>query len=119
MYCAAHPGVEAPASCHVCHLRLCPACEAYDVDGAPACEPCGRAEDARSRALGTAAIALTAIAYLGTVALSVAFFKPRPIVGGVAALVTILTGRGLASLITLPAVTPKPSRPAPRAPDAH
>lgn len=108
--CAAHPDAAASVKCHVCDEPLCAACVAYDVDGDPACDACGRAEDARSRSLGTAMLALGAVGYLGALALGVALFKPRPFIGGVAALVAIAAGRALTFVFKLPTVVPRLKR---------
>jgi hypothetical protein len=84
---------------------MCDACAAWDVDGRVACEACGSAEGSRSRALGASLLAVTSAAYLATVALFVALGKPRPFVGGLAAVLAIVLGRSLRLVFRPRAVT--------------
>jgi hypothetical protein len=102
--CATHEGEAAEASCAVCARPLCGACIAYDVDGRPTCEACGRAEEDRGKSVGTTLLALTAVGYLATLALGLLAFRARPFVGGVAAIVGIAIGRALQLILKPPVV---------------
>ncbi|MBX3191422.1 MAG: hypothetical protein KF819_30785 [Labilithrix sp.] len=105
MECGDHPGVDVVSACGACKRGVCEACATYEIDGGPCCERCGRAEDERARSLGSALLALVGVGYLATLALGVAFFKARPFVGGVAAIVAIALGRALQLWIKPSAVT--------------
>lgn len=93
--CAAHPDVPARDSCTLCRRELCEGCLAYDVDGTPACESCAVALDERSRTWGSMVLALVGVGYLATLAVSYVVFRGRPFVGGLAAIVAMVLGRGL------------------------
>jgi hypothetical protein len=93
--CAAHPEVTSKHACGSCELAICDACATYEIDGQVSCDACGRREDDKSRALGSTLLALVGVGYLATLALGVALFKPRPFVGGLAAVVSIALGRTL------------------------
>jgi hypothetical protein len=103
--CAAHADVETDQTCAECDKAICDACAVYEIDGAPACEACGRREDARSRAVGSALLAFIGAGYLAALALAILVFRPRPFVGGLAAIVAIALGRALHIAVRPRAVT--------------
>lgn len=105
MLCAAHPEIEAPSSCAVCHKSLCDTCATFDLDAAACCEKCGAQKEAESHALSSGLLALVAVGYLATLALGILVFKPRPFVGGLAAIVAIALGRVLQVVVKAPSVT--------------
>ena len=105
MQCAVHLEAEAPSSCAVCHKNLCDACAAFDVDSAACCERCGVLEEQHSQALSSGLLALVAVGYLATLAIGILLFKPRPFVGGLAAIAAIALGRGLQMVVKTPVVT--------------
>jgi hypothetical protein len=95
----------------VCKKSGCEHCLPYEVDGSEACETCGVAEDDRSRALGSALLAFVGAGYLATLALGYIFFRARPFVGGLAAVVAIALGRMLQVYLRPPIVTRRASAP--------
>lgn len=95
MQCAVHSEVETDRKCADCGKAICDACAAFEIDGRAACEACGRLEDEKSRAVGSALLAFIGVGYLATLAICVMLFKPRPFVGGLAAVVAIAVGRAL------------------------
>ena len=105
MLCAAHPEIEARGPCAVCFKNLCDACATYELDGASCCERCGRAKEDEGNALSSGLLALIGVGYLATLAVGVVLFKPRPFVGGLAAIVAIALGRLMQVLVKTPAVT--------------
>jgi hypothetical protein len=105
MDCAAHPGTEASGPCAVCFQNLCDACAAFERDGGPCCERCGRAAEEEQNALSSGLLALIAVGYLATLVLGTVLLKARPIVGGLAAVVAIALGRALQILVKAPAVS--------------
>ena len=76
----------------------------YEVDGRPACAPCGANATERSRTLGSTVLALVGVGYLATLALGYVVFRARPFVGGLAAVVAIALGRVLQGLVRFPRV---------------
>ena len=103
MHCAAHPEIDARGPCAVCFKNLCDRCAAFELDGAPCCERCGRAREADSNGLGSGLLALVGVGYLATLSLGIVVFKARPFVGGLAAVVAIALGRAM-QLLVKPAV---------------
>lgn len=93
MECAVHPSTETSQTCSVCKKPACDACATFTIDGEPGCESCGRKEEDRAQAIGSALLALVGVGYLATLAIGVMLFRPRPLVGGIAALVAIGLGR--------------------------
>ena len=104
MPCAVHPEAEASITCPLCERGACDACATYEVDGRVCCERCGEAEDARSRGLGVAVVALVGVGYLATLAIGVLLFRARPFIGGLAAIVAIGLGRTLQLAMRPPVV---------------
>jgi predicted nucleic acid-binding Zn ribbon protein len=102
--CATHPDALAEGTCAVCARAVCATCAAYDVDGRVCCEACGRAEEDRSRSLGSTLLAFVGVGYLATLAVGVAIFHARPFVGGIAAIAAIALGRVLQIVIRPPVV---------------
>ncbi len=96
MPCAVHPDAEPVAKCWACEKSLCDECHAFDVDGQPACAACGADQRGTGEAIGGAQLAVTALGYLGFLAIAVSLFKPRPIVGGLGAIFAIAFGRAVA-----------------------
>lgn len=105
MECAAHPGTVAATACGVCAKTVCERCLEYDVNGRAACATCGRLEDDRSRALGSALIATVSAGYLAALALAYLVFRGRPFVGGLAAMIALIAGRLLYAYLRPPIVT--------------
>jgi hypothetical protein len=103
--CAVHPEAQSIATCAVCDKALCAKCAAYDVDGGTCCDACGRAEDDRGRALGSALLFFVGFGYLASLAVSYLVFKAQPFVGGIAAIAAIAVGRALQLWLRPPAVT--------------
>lgn len=95
MQCATHPETEAGGACAVCFESLCNACSTYELDGKPCCERCGRAKEDDRNALSSGLLALIGVGYLATLAIGILVFKPRPFVGGLAAIVALGLGRTL------------------------
>lgn len=93
---------------------MCATCAVYEVDGAACCERCGRAEQDRSHALGSALVAFVGVGYLATLALGILVFHAKPFVGGIAAIVAIALGRGL-QVFLRPAIVVRRPPPQPRA----
>jgi hypothetical protein len=106
--CAVHTEADADDTCAVCGRGMCDACTAYLVDGHPSCAACGDREGERSRALGAAQLALVGVGYLATLAVSIVLFRPRPFVGGLAAVVAIALGRALQLWLRPPVVVRRP-----------
>jgi hypothetical protein len=84
---------------------MCEACAGFAVDGQTCCEACARDEEALSRDLGAALLALVGVGYLTTLALGYVLFHARPFIGGLAAVVAIALGRALQLLLRRPVVT--------------
>jgi hypothetical protein len=105
MQCATHPETEARGACAACFANLCDACSTYELDGAPCCERCGRAKEDDRNALSSGLLALIGVGYLATLAVCVVLFKPRPFIGGLAAIVAIALGRALQLLVKGPQVS--------------
>lgn len=105
MDCATHDGTPAEAACAVCQRALCASCIAYDVNGHPTCEACGRTEEERGKSLGSTLLVLTGLGYLVTLAIGVKAFHARPFVGGIAAIAAIALGRILQLVFRPPAVS--------------
>ena len=105
MDCAAHPGTEASGPCAVCFKNLCDACAAFERDGSPCCERCGRAAEEEQNALSSGLLALIAVGYLATLVLGTVLLRAKPFVGGLAAVVAIALGRALQLLVRAPAVS--------------
>lgn len=105
MQCATHPEVEARGACAVCFKNVCDACSTYELDGGPCCERCGRDKEDDRDALSAGLLALVGVGYLATLALGITIFKPRPFVGGLAAIVAIALGRAMQILVKGPAVS--------------
>lgn len=105
MQCATHPEIEARGACAVCFKNLCDACATYELDGAPCCERCGRDKEDDRNALSSGLLALIGVGYLATLAVGIVLFKPRPFVGGLAAIVAIALGRALQMLVKGPDVS--------------
>ncbi len=95
MQCAVHADVETERTCADCGKAICDACAVFEIDGRAACEACGKREDDKSREIGTALLGFIGVGYLATLAVCVLLFKPRPFVGGLAAVVAIAVGRAL------------------------
>lgn len=93
--CAVHPEVDAEETCAECEKPACDECAVYEIDGRVACAACAAREHAKSRAVGSALLGFIGASYLATLALAVTLFKPRPFVGGLAAVVAIAAGRVL------------------------
>jgi hypothetical protein len=112
MQCAAHPDVEARGPCAVCKKNLCDACATYELDGSPSpsscCEACGRTQEDDNNALSSGLLALVGVGYLATLAIGIVLFKPRPFVGGLAAIVAIALGRALQLLVKPTTVSRRP-----------
>lgn len=108
MQCAAHPEVETDRTCADCGKAICETCAVFVIDGRPACEACGRLEAEKSRAVGSALLGFIGAAYLATLAIAILLFKPRPFVGGLAAVVAIAVGRALQIWLRPRAVTRAP-----------
>ena len=87
--CEVHADVETDRRCAECKKAVCDACAVYEIDGDDGCDSCGRVEDAKSRTVGTTLLALVGLSYLVAVAVGVVLFKPRPFVGGMAAVFSI------------------------------
>jgi hypothetical protein len=102
--CADHPGVPASA-CAGCAKGVCDTCATYDVDGRLHCETCGRDAEDKSKALGSALLALVGVGYLAALAVGVLVFRAKPFVGGIAAIVAIALGRALQIYMRPPVVT--------------
>jgi hypothetical protein len=102
MQCATHPETEARGPCAVCFKNLCDPCATYEVAGAPCCERCGRDTEDERDALSSGLLALVAVGYLATLASGIVVLKPRPFVGGLAAIVAIALGRALQLLVSRP-----------------
>lgn len=103
--CAVHDDVETERKCADCGKPICDACAVFEIDGQAACGACGRVADERSRAVGSALLAFIGASYLATLAVCVLLFKPRPFVGGLAAVVAIAVGRALQVWLQPRAVT--------------
>ena len=101
--CAEHPDVDTDRACSACNKPICDTCAVYEIDDRVACESCGREAYARSRATGLSLFAVIAVGYLATLAVCVVVFRPRPWVGGLAAVVSIAIGRVL-QLVLRPSV---------------
>lgn len=99
MQCATHTETEARGACAVCFKNLCDACATYELDAALCCERCGRAKEDDRNALSSGLLALIGVGYLATLAIGIVVFKPRPFVGGLAAIVAIALGRALQMLV--------------------
>lgn len=104
MQCATHPELEARGPCAVCSKNLCDACSSYELSDAPCCERCGRDKEDERNALSSGLLALVGVGYLATLAIGITLFKPRPVIGGLAAIVAIALGRVLQILVKGPAV---------------
>ncbi|HVJ93028.1 MAG TPA: hypothetical protein VM580_24670 [Labilithrix sp.] len=109
--CAAHPETPCTTSCSICKKAACERCLTYEVEDAIACRTCGAAEGDRGRALGSAMLALVGVGYLATLALGYVFFRGRPFVGGLAAVVALALGRALHTYLKLPMVSRRSSAP--------
>ena len=105
MQCATHTDREARGACAVCFKNLCDACATYELEGAPCCERCGRSKEDDRNALSSGLLALIGVGYLATLAVGIVVFKPRPFVGGLAAIVAIALGRALQMLVKGPDVS--------------
>jgi hypothetical protein len=79
----------------VCRRAVCARCAAYDVDGCVCCEACGRAEEERSRSVGSALLGFVGVGYLLALALGLLVFHAKPYIGGIAAVAAIVLGRVL------------------------
>ncbi len=116
-HCAAHPEVQARGPCAICFKNLCDACASFERDGSPCCERCGRMKERERNDLTSGLLALVAVGYLATLALTVVLLKARPITGGLAAVVAIALGRALQLVVHSPTVSRRMSAgPAPTAP---
>jgi hypothetical protein len=93
--CAAHDDADAEGTCAVCRRAVCARCAAYDIDGCVCCEACGRAEEERSRSLGSALLGFVGVGYLLALALGLLVFHAKPYIGGIAAVAAIVLGRVL------------------------
>ena len=100
-----NPDTEAREPCAVCSKNLCEACGTYELEGTSCCETCGRAREEDRNALSSGLLAMVGVGYLATLALGVVFFKARPLVGGLAAVVAIALGRAMQLLTNKPTVT--------------
>ncbi len=105
MQCAVHPDIEAKEACSACKRELCESCLVYEIDGKPACGPCGTEVEERGKALGTSVLAFVGVGYLATLALAFLVFRGRAFIGGLAAVVAIAIGRGLQVFLKTPLVT--------------
>jgi hypothetical protein len=103
--CADHPGKETTLACSSCKRAMCDACATFTIDDASSCEACGRDAEDRARSLGSGLLALVGVGYLVTLAVGVVAFKPRPFIGGVAAVVAIVLGRFLQRFVRSPRVS--------------
>jgi hypothetical protein len=65
---------------------------------------CGTREAERSRSLGAALLGFVSVGYLATLAVGYEFFRARPFVGGLAAIVAIGLARALMAIMRLPLV---------------
>jgi hypothetical protein len=104
MQCSTHPETDACGACAACFKNLCEACSTYELDHSPCCERCGRAKEDDRNALSSGLLALIAVGYLAALAVGIVVFKPRPFVGGLAAIVAIALGRAMQLLATGPDV---------------
>ena len=116
MECAAHPEKNAVGPCVSCATGLCDACATFELDGGWCCEACGRRQEEDARELGSGLLALVGVGYLATLAVGVAIFNARPIVGGIAAIAAIGLGRALQLLVRAPAVSRRLGATVPTAP---
>lgn len=115
MECAAHQ-IEADTSCARCERAICRACSAYEIEAGSSrtllCDACGRDEEERSDAIGSAVIGFVGVGYLATLVVCIMVFKAKAFVGGIAAVAAIALGRIL-QLVMRPAVVvrraPKPN----------
>ena len=103
--CAAHPEVEARGPCAFCFKNLCDACASFESAGSPCCERCGRMKEEERNDLSSGLLALVAVGYLATLALTAVLLKARPITGGLAAVVAIALGRALQLVVHSPSVS--------------
>jgi hypothetical protein len=118
MPCANHPETEARGACAVCFKNLCDACATYELGGTPCCERCGRTKEDDRNDLSSGLLALIGVGYLATLAVGIVVFKPRPFVGGLAAIVAIGLGRALQMLVKGPDVSRRLAPASPASPAA-
>lgn len=88
-----HAGIETSKTCTACKKAACEKCATFTMNGETCCDACGSAEEDRARFLGSAMLALVGVGYLATLAIGILVWKPRPYVGGIAAVVAIALGR--------------------------
>jgi hypothetical protein len=83
----------------------------HDVAGLAVCESCGREEEARGRALGSALLTFVGVGYLLALSVGYVVFHARPFVGGLAAVLAIGLGRTLQLFAEPAVVTRRPREP--------
>lgn len=74
------------------------------VDGKPACADCAAAASERHVAVREAILVIVSVGYLAALAAGVVVLKGRPIVGGLAAVIALIVGRGLQVYLRAPVI---------------